>query len=158
VAQRACEMMQLPRDQVVFTLDGRVLEAQATVEECLLTDGDEVEMTVNEEFRREVMTDDKLINKYCGNLDDGGDGNDDEGEGGEAMAVKLRDAKGKTVQVDVHADDTIAQVIEAYKRLVPTEEGAKLSLEFDGDLCSENATLSALGIEPDDMLEVAVRK
>jgi hypothetical protein len=150
-------MMELPRDQVVFTLDGRVLAAQATVEECLLTDGDEVEMTVNEEFRREAMTDDKLINKYCGNIDNGGDGEGDDA-GGEAMVVKLRDAKGKTVQVDVQADDTIAQVIEAYKRLVPTEEGAKLALEFDGDLCSENATLSALGIEPDDMLEVSVRK
>ena len=150
VAEAACGSLGMPRQQVQFLLDGRVLSDGATVEDCLLAEGDEVEVAVKDEYRRAMEAEKEEEEDEAGGEENNG--------GDETLLVKLRDAKGKTVQLAVHQDDTVARVIEAYKKQVQGEAvAARLALQFDGDMCGEEVTLRDLGIESDDMLDVVVR-
>jgi len=150
LVKKVCELLRVSMDDVKFYFDGLELDAEETIEQSSIMDGDEVEIRATEEFHLR-----QLELRVEAELDKGKMLIEDEADG---ITCRVRDAAGRSIELNLPASACMADVIDKYKAAFPETESVKLGVKFDGDWQDDQVTFADAGIENDDLLDVEQRK
>lgn len=147
VARMLCEKVlhQDPRD-VQFMLDCRPLDDTLTIDECNLADGDSVEMQWAEgkrerDLERELRAEVARVQQ----------------EVGEPITLRLRERGGEELEVTMQPTDRVRDLVQRYRAADASRAGVAFRVRFDGDICSDEQVLRALGLENDDLVDIERR-
>lgn len=143
VASTVCGQLGLERSETHFFLDGTELADAKTVEEQNILDLDEIDMRVDVPLVDEAA----LL----------GDDQEEVVDQVESILLKLRSRTGEVVELNVAATATMGAVLNMYAKRTE-QDPATFLLRWDGEIVNLDQTVSKLGAEDGDLVDVEKKR